>query len=142
MWSKGETGRFRPQRRPPLELGMTPLIDIVFLLLIFFMLTSSFIVHEGIQVDLPVTATPHALPGQEAHRIAVRPDGTLIFQGKPFTLQEMEAWLDRHRSELVGVPFEILSDRRASVQSVISLLELLRDKGATRVTLGTISDER
>ena len=55
MLFASEPGRFRPRRRPALELGMTPLIDIVFLLLIFFMLTSRFVVQEGIQVDLPLT---------------------------------------------------------------------------------------
>jgi biopolymer transport protein ExbD len=50
------TEGWRPyRRRKALELGITPLIDIVFLLLLFFMLTSRFVLQEGIEVQLPET---------------------------------------------------------------------------------------
>ncbi|UCG38243.1 MAG: biopolymer transporter ExbD [bacterium] len=133
-----EVRRFRSHRRPTLELGMTPLIDIVFLLLIFFMLTSRFIVSEGIQVDLPVTESPHVIPGEESNRITVRADGSLLFQGRQYSLREMEDHIRDQGPAFVRRPFEILSDRRAAVQSVVSLLEMLRDSGADRVSLGTM----
>ena len=118
---------------------MTPLIDIVFLLLIFFMLTSRFVVQEGIQVDLPVTDRSHTLPAEKSVKITVRSEGVLVMDGKLMTLGEMEIYLKDQDAVYFGTHFQILADRRASVQAVISLLELLRDKGASRVTLGTES---
>ena len=132
-----EPPRFRPKRRPSLELGMTPLIDIVFLLLIFFMLTSRFVVQEGVQVDLPLTDRPHTLPAEDVHRITVRSDGILEISGKAMTLREVDLYLRERDASFMKTPFEILADRRASVQAVISLLEILRDRGAGRVSLGT-----
>ncbi len=132
-----EAGRFRPQRRTPLELGMTPLIDIVFLLLIFFMLTSRFVVQEGIQVDLPVTERAHTLEAMDSHRITVRADGILVLEGRAMTLRELDRFLAARDAAYLRTPFEILSDRRTPVQTVVSLLEMLRDRGASRVTLGT-----
>jgi biopolymer transport protein ExbD len=129
---------FRAPRRPVLELGMTPLIDIVFLLLIFFMLTSRFVVHEGIQVDLPVTDKPHSIAAQKTHRLTVRPDGVILFMGRSMTLPELGLFLDHQEETFLQTPFEILSDRRASVQTVVSLLELLRDRGTVRVSLSTV----
>ena len=137
MWSAPEPLRFRPRRRPTLELGMTPLIDIVFLLLIFFMLTSRFVVQEGIQVDLPVTDRSHTLPAEKTHRITVRSEGVLVMDGRVMTLREMDRYMREQDAAYFGTYFEILADKRASVQTVISLLEMLRDKGASRVTLGT-----
>ena len=131
-------GSFRTPRRPILELGMTPLIDIVFLLLIFFMLTSRFVVHEGIQVQLPVTDKPHAIATEETNRITVLPDGVVILEGRSMTLKELGKLLDGKDSSFLRAPFEILSDRRASVQTVVSLLEILRDRGATSVSIGTM----
>jgi len=116
---------------------MTPLIDIVFLLLIFFMLTSRFVVQEGIQVDLPATQRSHTLPARETHRIIVRAESALVFDGRTMTLSELEHYIRDQGAGFVETPFEILADRRVSVQTVISLLEMLRDKGAARVTLGT-----
>ena len=143
MWSAPESVRFRPQRRPTLELGMTPLIDIVFLLLIFFMLTSRFVVQEGIQVDLPATDRSHTLPAEKTHRITARSEGVLVMDGRVMTLGDMESYLKGQDAAFFETNFEILADRSASVQIVISLLEMLRDSGAVRVTLGTErSDEK
>ena len=137
MWSAPEPVKFRPRRRPTLELGIIPLIDIVFLLLIFFMLTSRFVVQEGIQIDLPVTDRSHTLPAEKAHRIIVRSEGVLVMDGRVMTLREMDLYLGNQDAVFFGTYFEILADRRVSVQTVISLLEMLRNKGASRVTLGT-----
>jgi biopolymer transport protein ExbD len=116
---------------------MTPLIDIVFLLLIFFMLTSSFVVQEGIQVDLPVTDRSHTLPAEKVQRIIVRSEGVLVMNGNIMTLNDMDLYLQDQDTAFIQTPFEILADKRASVQTVIFLLEILRDAGASRVTLGT-----
>ena len=137
MWPAHESVKFRPQRRPTLELGMTPLIDIVFLLLIFFMLTSRFVVQEGIQVDLPVTDRSHTLPAEKTHRITVRSGEVLVMDGRVMTVREIGLYLRDQDAAFFGTHFEILADRSASVQTVISILEMLRDQGASRVTLGT-----
>ncbi len=137
MWSSPEPAKFRPQRRPVLELGMTPLIDIVFLLLIFFMLTSRFVVQEGIQIDLPVADRSQTLTAEKAHRITVRSEKVLVLDGKVMTLKEMDRYLQEQDAVFFRTYFEILADRNASVQTVISLLEILRDKGASQVTLAT-----
>lgn len=138
MPSAPEPLRFRSRRRAALELGMTPLIDIVFLLLIFFMLTSHFVVQEGIQVDLPVTERSQSLPEGKTHRITVRTDDVLIVEGSAMTLREVGAYLKDRDAAFFKTPFEILADREASVQTVISLMEMLRDRGASSVNLGTV----
>ena len=137
MWSAPEPGRFRPRRRPALELGITPLIDIVFLLLIFFMLTSRFVVQEGIRVDLPVTDRSHSLPAEITVRITIQPEGSLVLSGRSMSLEELDQYLLKQDPAYMQKPFEIRADRRASVQAVVSLLELLRNRGALQVTLGT-----
>jgi biopolymer transport protein ExbD len=137
MWSAPEPGRFRSRRRPALELGMTPLIDIVFLLLIFFMLTSRFVVQEGIQIDLPVTEFSHTLPAIEMHRIIVRSEKTLFMNGQTMTLDELDQYLGSLQAPFFDSRFEILAEKSASIQTVISLLEMLGNRGAARVTLGT-----
>jgi biopolymer transport protein ExbD len=137
MLSAPEPVRFRSRRRPALELGITPLIDIVFLLLIFFMLTSRFVVQEGIQIDLPVTDRSHTLPAEKTHRITVRSEGVLVMGGRVMTLNEMKRYLQDQDTAFFSSYFEILADKRTSVQTVISLLEMLRDEGASQVTLRT-----
>lgn len=120
-------------------MGITPLVDIIFLLLIFFMLTSSFVTHEGIRVELPITESPHLLPEAQAREITVMKNGSLLFMGRPTTLPDLEVWLKERDADLSPKVFEIRSDRGAAVQTVVSILELLRKHGAARVLLGTVS---
>ena len=54
------------------------------------------------------------------------------------TLEEMDRYLQDRGPAYVRIPVEVLADKGASVQAVISLLELLREKGASQVTLGTV----
>ena len=140
MFWPAEGWRPARRRRKPLEIGITPLIDIVFLLLIFFMLTSRFMVQEGIEVDLPVTDAPHAVTEEQLRRIYLRTDGTLFFQGGTMTFRDLDRYLAARDPSFMESPFEILSDRKASVQSVVSLMELLRERGARKVTIATVRD--
>jgi biopolymer transport protein ExbD len=134
--SFGATGT---RERRPLELGITPLIDIVFLLLIFFMLTSRFVAQEGIQVQLPVTDKPHSIESVERVRIYLLANGVVLFMGEAATIRELENLLSNVDNKVLEKPFEILADRTVPVQEVVVLLEMLRNRGAARVTIGTVS---
>ncbi len=138
MWRYSDGGRTLRRGREPLRLAITPLIDIVFLLLIFFMLTSRFVAQEGIKVDLPVTEKAHVRGAAEETVLVLRPDGTVFFQRRIFTLEALASELSRQKGVLLERPIEIRADRAASVQSMVSLLELLRGLGARRVTVATV----
>ena len=141
LWSNEGEKPLR-KRRQNLEIGLTPLIDIVFLLLIFFMLTSSFVAHEGIKVDLPVTERSHALPPAQEPVIILKEDGAVFFEGRSLSLVNLERLLIQRRPSVLARPIEIQSDRGASVQAMVSLLELLRNLGAQKVTIVTLQDPK
>ncbi len=137
MWQATEG--WRPyRRRKTLELGITPLIDIVFLLLLFFMLTSRFVLQEGIEVQLPETDKTHSVASQELKIIYIKADGSLFFMGQSRTFNEMDQYLASQSDQFLGSSFEILSDRKAPIQTMVSLLEMLRERGAGKVTIGTV----
>ena len=130
---------WRPyRRRKALELGITPLIDIVFLLLLFFMLTSRFVLQEGMEVQLPETEKAHSASSRELNVVYINADGSLFFQGEKRTFTEMDQFLASLDEQFAGSSFEILSDRRAPIQAMVSLLEMLRERGAGKVTIGTV----
>ena len=74
---------------------------------------------------------------EKTHRITVRSGEVLVMDGRVMTVREIELYLRDQDAAFFGTHFEILADRSASVQTVISILEMLRDQGASRVTLGT-----
>lgn len=133
----GESERTSRRERKGVEIAITPLIDIVFLLLIFFMLTSRFVVQEGIEVDLPATKQVHQLSGTEGHLIFITEAGAIFFDGRFLSLEELARAMSGRDETWLEKPFEIRSDRRTPVQSMVRVLEVLRDGGARKVTIGT-----
>jgi len=138
MWRESESFGAGRKTRQPMELRITPLIDIVFLLLIFFMLTSRFVAMEGITVDLPETRKAHNLPSQEVITLVVTRDGRVIYEGMKMSLDELRGLLLRKDRWIIHGPIMVNSDRGAEVQNLVYLLELLREIGARRVAVGTV----
>ena len=92
--------------------------------------------RTGPRTVRPVPLT--ALPAETTHRIIVGSEGAYELDGRVMSLQEIRQHIRARDAQYLQTPFEILADRRASVQAVISLLEMLRDQGAARVTMGTV----
>ncbi len=81
------------KRRSSMVLNMTPLIDIVFLLLVFFMLTAHFIEDEAIAIDLPEAQNSAASEEDGYVEITMTPDGILLVDGRTTALETLEETL-------------------------------------------------
>ncbi|MCP4994347.1 MAG: biopolymer transporter ExbD [Gammaproteobacteria bacterium] len=81
---------FEHRRYASSALNLTPLIDIVFLLLVFFMLTAHFIEDEGIKIDLPEAESANPLDDPRFVEILVTDSGNLRVDGKPVELEQLE----------------------------------------------------
>jgi len=120
-------------RRPLVSL--TPLIDVVFILLVFFMLASSFSKEEVIKMLTPA-ATEAAGDGEAgAVLVRVRADGSLDLNGEPLRraelAQRVAAW------SVSGLPRRYLVQPVGGVtaQQVVAVMDLLRSSGAGNVSL-------
>lgn len=127
---------FRSRRRDELELNLIPLIDVVFMLLIFFMLTTTFIHDRTLKVDLPVAKNGsqqkamhrnHIIEIDQAGQIAV--DGDIV---------EMSSLLSRLKAIAADKrPVVVWADAQVVNQKVVTVLDLARTAGITRIGLGT-----
>lgn len=126
----------RANRRAKTLISLTPLIDCVFILLVFFMLASSFLDWHVITLEGAEPATGAAAPGmQGAILIDMEPGGGLRLSGRPLDadslLGELTALLARRpEAEVIlrpasGVP----------VQAVVDLIDLLTAEGIDAVSL-------
>lgn len=123
-----------------LAVGMdvTPLIDIVFLLLIFFMLTSSFVFQPGIKVHLPKAVTADIVR-QESWIIQVSGKDHLYFRQQLVTLQELQTKLKDRSSH--SPPVLIQADRQARLGRVVEVWDLCRKLGIDQVNIATVQGE-
>ncbi|MDD5449199.1 MAG: biopolymer transporter ExbD [Candidatus Omnitrophica bacterium] len=116
------------------QLDIAPLIDIVFQLLIFFMLTSSFIFQPGIQVNLPKAVTSEVI--HEKNLIILITSSNYIYlNDRVITMSELASRLRIAAKE--NKPLLIKADRRASLGKVVEVWDLCRDEGISQINIAT-----
>ena len=130
-----------------MDLDITPLIDVMFMLIIFFVLTASF-VQGSITVDLP---SGSGTSSDSADRVilTVEEDGKLLWDGKSVSLSELRA-LARSVSNIQKTPKKevlVAGDKKASYGAVAEILSILKEEGIISAGLmmqgegGTKSDD-
>lgn len=136
----------RPRSRHQADINLTPLIDVVFLLLIFFMVSTTFKDESRLRVQLP-NAQGEAVPAQEPDIIRILIDREGVFEINNETLPEsgtgalaqrlsnVLATMQGQRSERSVL---IQADAQTSHQAVMTALDAARRAGLTRVAFATV----
>jgi biopolymer transport protein ExbD len=122
------------------EVNLTPLIDVVFLLLIFFMVSTTFEHQSRIQIELPeATATPEELE-EESLEIVIDAQGRYFIGEEQVVNTELKT-LKSAISQAVGdrgtVPVTIRADASTPHQAVITALDATSQLGLTQISLAT-----
>ncbi len=127
--------KFPRTRKKMTLLEMTPMVDVVFLLLVFFLLTSTSIQHS-VDIDLPETRSGVVQPAKPLV-VTILPDETLRVDQQPVAWRKLGEVL---RSRLDALPKRALTieaDRRAAYGSFARVLDAAKLAGATEISLGT-----
>ena len=131
---------FRRRRRTIVLLNVTPLIDVVFILLVFFMLTTNFARLRLIGVDAPeqteVVKDPTA-----AIVILVKQDGTLEYDNTPADTRTIEFEVAAITEVDPLRPFLVRPETGVSMQDALDVFQLARDSGAYAVSFSRPADE-
>ncbi|MDI6793350.1 MAG: biopolymer transporter ExbD [bacterium] len=129
---------FIPQRkkRKRVELTIAPLIDMVFLLLIFFVVTTTFSKETGITVERPSAASSDLLP-KENVLIALDKEGRIFIDDKELTLIELRDYVKAQLKRNPKTVFTLLADKKSQTEAVIDALDECRLAGARRLSLAT-----
>ena len=119
------------------QIDIAPLIDIIFQLLIFFMLTSSFIIQPGIKVKLPKAVTSEAVKYKKVE-ILISSENITYLNVKIVTTQELKTLLKQVAKR--NQPILIKADKRASLGRVVEIWAMCRDLGITQINIATSQD--
>ncbi|MCK4917394.1 MAG: biopolymer transporter ExbD [Candidatus Omnitrophica bacterium] len=131
----------RFKRRVNLDAGLkqidiAPLIDCVFILLIFFLLTSNFIVIPGIKVKLPKAVTSEAVDAQSL-TFVISSEDIIYLDGKPKTLEEIEDLFEKGSNNSIFIK----SDRDASLGVVIKLWDICKKFNIEQIGIATTDED-
>lgn len=128
--------RRKKRRRRGLDIPLTPLIDIVFLLLIYSLLTTNFLVNHGLTVDLPESeqATP-----QERREITVRVErsGEFLLEGEAVDAPALLGGLKTLLPTLKEAVVVIQADRDVPLKEAVRAMDISKAAGAERLLLAT-----
>jgi biopolymer transport protein ExbD len=133
--------RTRPREEP--EINLTSLIDVVLLLLVFFMVSTSFLKATEIRLQLPqAEAVPRVEPAFEIEIMVSAAgdyfvDGQELVNRRPETLRRALEQVAGDRREL---PITIRADGRAAHQSVVTAMDIVGRLGFSRIMIATVSE--
>lgn len=127
----------RFKRRIKIEKGMidlTPLVNVFFLLFIFFVFTSSFIFQPGIKVSLPKAVTGEVIQ-QEGIVIIITKDDKLYLNDREISQEEFASQLRLMAKE--RTPLLIKADTGASLGKIVEMWDMCRSEGVQQVNIAT-----
>lgn len=123
-------------------VSLTPLIDVVFLLLIFFMLASSFLQTQSIAVLTPAPDPEEVQTDRHVVEVWVLTDGSLRLDGEPIASDALSEGI---RNNLGGDPeavVSILAENGSAVQPLIAAIEAARNGGAQSIGTSRVESLR
>lgn len=125
------------KRRQPAEINVTSLVDIIFNLLIFFMLTTSFSQSSGLEVELPSAAASDAQVQSRDLVVALTRDGHTVVEGKSLSPDELSDRIRSLKDQDPRATVIVQADREVSHGRVVEVLDAAKSAGLKSVAIAT-----
>ena len=125
------------KRRPPWPykaLELTSLLDVIFLLLIFFMVNGQMERRQGLQLQLPEATQTRVILDQHIE-ISLNSLNQINVEGNSYSLSELKAWLENKNR---NTPILLQADQDASYGKALKIFDVLQSLGYQKISLGTI----
>ncbi|HLF30813.1 MAG TPA: biopolymer transporter ExbD [Xanthomonadales bacterium] len=122
------------------EINITPMLDIVFIMLIFFIVTTSFVKEKGLEVSRPSSAPPKEVK-QDKGPIVVKIDASnlISIKGRFLEPRAVQANLEREKAEKPDSPLIIAAHPEANTDSLVTILDAAKAVGINSVSVATSS---
>lgn len=134
-----------PQKTKDPDVNLTPMIDVVFLLLLFFMVSTSFIRESSLKVDLPEAMGQALIEQQHAVDIIINANGEFIVNDVSLGIPTKEQLLDALKIAAAGNPdphIIISADANAEYQNIVTAMDSAQQLNFVRITLATRQTEK
>ncbi len=113
------------QQQEDAEINMTPMLDVVFIMLIFFIVSTSFVRESGIDVNRPSAETSES-KSKTAILVAISANDEIWLDRKPLDLRMVRPAIERLRSEQSEINVVVQADEKSSTGQLVSVIDQLR----------------
>ncbi len=122
------------------DINITPLLDIVFIMLIFFIVTTSFVKEKGLEVSRPSNSPPKEIKKNKGPIvIKIDSNGNISLKGRMLENEAVRANLERERAEKPDSPLIIAAHPDADTDALVTILDAAEAAGVASVSVATIS---
>jgi|TARA_B100000749_G_C18394203_1_gene451680 biopolymer transport protein ExbD len=125
---------YQEEKKELISINITPLIDIVFLLLVFFMLATSFIQKSTMEVNLS-SGTSQSIEKKNVITIILKKDGNISLNTKLIDLLNIKKEITKKLEQNSNYIFLIKCHKKVEVQKIIRLIEEIRLAGTNKIQL-------
>lgn len=133
---------FKKKWRDDARVDVTPLVDIVFNLLLFFMITTTFVIAPGIKVNLPKSQAVEIKREKRELRIAITKEKKIFFNQMNVTLEELHTELEKVAKENLDAVVIIQADIDVNHGTVVTILDTAKSVGLSKLAIATVPEER
>ena len=127
----------RSVSQPMSEINMTPLIDVMLVLLVIFIITAP-LLASSIRLDLPHTSAARTEPAAVSVIVAVGPDGQVYWQDQPLSLPDLTRRLTLVRQGAPDTEVQLRADQRVPYGRIVEVMDAAQQAGLSRI--GFVAD--
>lgn len=128
--------RLTSEKKKKILLNITPLVDVLLILIVFFVVTSTFMEQPGIKLELPKSRTAD-LQRVEKAILIVSDDSKLFFRNKEISLQELPSILNDEMQESVDRSLIVSADKVVQHGLIVSIMDIARQSGVEKLVVST-----
>lgn len=132
--------KFRCNIPDPIGFQLAPMLDVVFLLLVFFIVTQTFsLTEQDLKVKVPSAAQPEQNDSRAINEIIlnIRKDGTIIINREAYSPAQLETKLHSIAKLAKNQPVRVRADAETLYQSVIDVIDICKKAGIWNISFST-----
>lgn len=132
--------QFKDSKKKGTRINVTPLIDVLFILLIFFMVSSSFIEQPGMKLELP------AIKSKESVRVenlvmTISKEGNLMLGDKPVNMDNLNVAIKDMIPNIEEKTLVLKADKNTAHGLIVQIMDIAKRSGLNKIVIGTRVEE-
>ena len=130
----------RQKRKPEenLDINLSPLLDMVFILLIFFIVTTTFTRETGVEVKKPTAKSAEIIKNRVV-KVAITREGTIHIFEKQVNPKELETILKREKARNPKLKLIILADNKSSTEHLVQVIDRANLAGIAETSIAALN---
>ena len=128
---------FRRRNTESPRVDLTPMVDVVFLLLIFFMISTTFIETPGLTINLPKSSAQQVKNTPKELRVYLRADGSIFLEQQPTDIDSLIVKLQAYGNNAAETTLLLMADKDVKHGNVVQIMDSAKAAGFIKLAIAT-----